>query len=145
MENISETKNINIYGKSSSKKESDGKIVLLNRKIKEINDDLKKMKEDMSKVKEKVEDFNIYDLFKTDSGDTNVDVAKGLVQALENKVFKKFGFYDIKLKKSDEEIFQNQSDIKNINALIDGLKEKENKIVEIIDDNKKNNEEKWFV
>ena len=105
---------------------------------------MSKMKKDMSKVKEKVEDFNIYDLFKSDSGDTNVDIAKGLIMALENKVFKKFGFYDIKLKKNDEEIFQNQSDIKNINALIDGIKEKENKTTEAIDDMKKNNEERYI-
>jgi hypothetical protein len=65
----------------------------------------------------------VYDLFKGNSGDTNIDAAKGLILALENKVFKKFGFYDLKFKKDEEDIFQNKTDIKNINNLINGLKE----------------------
>ena len=45
MGNINESKNINIYGRSNTKKVNDGKIVLLNKRIKELNDDLKTMKE----------------------------------------------------------------------------------------------------
>ena len=147
LESLNESKSINIYSsKGSSKKGSDGKIILLGKKFDEFKDEfkdeLKKMKEDMSKMKEKVEDFNIYDIFKSDSGDTNVDVCKGLVMALENKVFKKLGFIDIKLKKNDEDIFQNHTEIKNINALLDGIKDRENKTSETIDELKNNNEEK---
>ena len=139
IESMNESKAM--VGKGS--KRSDGKVNLLNKKIDELNDEIKKMKEDMGKMKEKVEDFNIYDLFKSDSGDTNVDVCKGLVMALENKVFKKFGFYDVKFKKNDGDIFQNHNDIKNLNVLIDGLKERENKTNEDIDEMKNNNEEKF--
>ena len=141
IESMNENKSMMI-GKGS--KRSDGKVNLLNKKIDELNDDIKKMKEEMGKMKEKVEDFNIYDLFKSDSGDTNVDICKGLVMALENKVFKKFGFYDVKFKKNDGDIFQNHNDIKNINALIDGIKERENKTNEEIDEMKNNNEEKFI-
>ena len=142
IESINENKSITVM--KSSKKISDGRINILNKKIEEFEDDMKKMKEEMSKVKEKVEDFNVYDLFKSDSGDTNVDICKGLVMALENKVFKKFGFYDIKFKKNDGDIFQNQSEIKNLNALIDGLKERETKTIEYIDEMKNNNETKFI-
>jgi len=130
-----------IIGKSG-KRVSDGRINSLSKKIDEYDEQLKKMKEEMDKMKEKVEDFNIYDLFKGDSGDGNIDVCKGLVMALENKVFKKFGFYDIKFKKNDGDIFQNQSDIKNINALIDGIKERENKTNDDINEIKNNSEQK---
>ena len=142
IESINENKSITIN--KNSKKISDGRINILNKKIEEFEEDMKKMKEEMSKVKEKVEDFNVYDLFKSDSGDTNVDVCKGLVMALENKVFKKFGFYDIKFKKNDGDIFQNQSEIKNLNALINGIKERETKTIEYIDEMKNNNETKFI-
>ena len=130
-----------IIGKSG-KKVSDVRINTLSKKIDDFDEQLKKMKEEMEKMKEKVEDFNIYDLFKGDSGDGNIDVCKGLVMALENKVFKKFGFYDIKFKKNDGDIFQNQSDIKNINALINGIKERENKTNDEINEIKNNSEQK---
>ena len=142
LESSSETKTTTIIGKSG-KKISEGRINALNKKIEECANKQKKMQEEISKIKEKVEDFNIYDLFKSDSGDSNIDVCKGLVMALENKVFKKFGFYDVKFKKNDGDIFQNQSDIKNINALIDGIQERENKINDEINEIKNNNQQKY--
>ena len=144
IENSSEKKSTTIITNTKEKKSSDAKINLLNKKIEELNDTLKNMKEEMDKMKEKVDDFNIYDLFKGESGDGNVDICKGLVMALENKVFKKFGFYDIKFKKNDGDIFQNQSDIKNLNNLINSIKEKESKMTEQIDENKNNAETKFI-
>ena len=129
---------------NKNKKIVDNRMNILDKKFEDFENEVKKMKEEMSKMKEKVDDFNVYDLFKSDSGDTNVDICKGLVMALENKVFKKFGFYDVKFKKNDGDIFQNQSDIKNLNALINGLQEKETKINENIDDMKNNNETKFI-
>ena len=123
---------------------TDGKVTQLNKKIDELNKELKKMKDEMGKMKEKVEDFNIYDMFKGEgTGDGNVDICKGLVMALENKVFKKFGFYDIKFKKNDGDIFQNANDIKDLKAQIDSLKDREKRTLEEFDEMKNNNEEKF--
>ena len=138
----SETKTT-IIGKPAAKKGGDHRINALKKQMDEYEEQLDKIKKDISKIKEKVEDFNIYDLFKSDSGDGNIDICKGLVMALENKVFKKFGFYDAKFKKNDGDIFQNQSEIKNINALIDGIKEKENKMTNEMNENKNNYEQKY--
>ncbi len=131
-----------IIGKPSKKSGGEHRINALKKQMDEYEEQLKKINEDIAKIKEKVEDLNIYDLFKSDSGDGNIDICKGLVMALENKVFKKFGFYDVKFKKNDGDIFQNQSDIKNINALIDGIKEKENKTTDEINEIKNNNEQR---
>ena len=120
------------------------KVTQLNKKIDELNKELKKMKDEMGKMKEKVEDFSIYDMFKGEgTGDGNVDICKGLVMALENKVFKKFGFYDIKFKKNDGDIFQNANDIKDLKAQIDSLKDREKRTLEEFDEMKNNNEEKF--
>ena len=130
-----------IIGKPA-KKGGDNRINALKKQMDEYEEQLNKINKDIAKIKEKVEDLNIYDLFKSDSGDGNIDICKGLVMALENKIFKKFGFYDVKFKKNDGDIFQNQSDIKNINALIDGIKEKENKMSDEMNEIKNNNEQK---
>ena len=51
--------------------------------------------------------------------------------------------YDIKFKKNDGDIFKNQRDIKNLNGLINSIKEKESKMTEQIDENKNNDETKF--
>ena len=96
----------------------------------------------MSKIKVKAEDFNVYDLLKNNSGDGNIDIAKGLVLNLENKVFKKFGFYDLKFKKNEEDIFQNKNNIKNLNNLLNGIKDMINNNTKDINDLKDKNEDK---
>ena len=59
------------------------------------------------------------------------------------KFSKNLVLYDIKFKKSDGDIFQNQRDIKNLNSLINSIKEKESKMTEQIDENKNNDETKF--
>ena len=53
------------------------------------------------------------------SGDSgsggNVDITKALIINLENKVFKKFGFYDERYKSFDADIFKIKEDNKNLN------------------------------
>ena len=42
--------------------------------------------------------------------------------ALENKVFKKFDFYDERYKAYDKDIFQIKEETKNNNSIVDGMK-----------------------
>ena len=139
----SSTKGQSITAEKSNKNKLENRINLLNNKIDQLEDEKNKMKEEMEKMKEKVDDFNVYDLFKGNSGDSNIDAAKGLIMALENKVFKKFGFFDLKFKKDEEDIFQNKTDITNMNNLINGLKETCDKNTKDINDLKNNNEDKY--
>ena len=99
------------------------KVNLLNNKIEQVEDAQNKMKKEIEKVKEKAEDFNVYDLLKNNSGDSNIDVAQGLIINLENKVFKKLGFYDLKFKKNEEDILKNKNDIHNLNNVLSNIKD----------------------
>jgi len=142
-QNESVAKSQSISQEKSNKSRLESRINLLNNKIDQLEDDQKKMKEDISKIKEKTDDFNVYDLFKGNSGDTNIDAAKGLIMNLENKIYKKLGLYDLKFKKDEEDIFQNKNDIKNMNNLLNGLKDICAKNIKDINDLKENNEDKY--
>ena len=126
----------------ANKNRLDNRINLLNKQIEQLEEEQKNMKDEMSKIKVKAEDFNVYDLLKDNTGDGNVDIAKGLVMNLENKVFKKFGFYDLKFKKNEEDIFQNKNDIKNLTNTLNGIKDMINKNTNDINDLKDRNEDK---
>ena len=132
-----------VAAEKANKSKLEGRMNLLNNKFEELESNQKKMKEEMNKIKEKVDDFNVYDLFKGNTGDGNVDIAKALIQALENKVFKKFGFYDLKFKKNEEDIFQNKNDINNLNNLINTLKEKTEKLGKDLSDILSTNDDKY--
>ena len=94
-----------------------------NENVVEVNNKLLLFKEEFDKIKVKVEDFNIYDIFKGDaSSGGNVDVTNALIQALEKKVFKKFELYDEKNKKNEEDLFKASENIKNLKGLNDNLK-----------------------
>ena len=67
------------------------------------------------KIKVKVEDFNIYELFKDTKLDGgSVDANKLLIQNLENKIFKKFSLYDDRIKKDESDILKGKNDIINL-------------------------------
>ena len=71
-----------------------------NENVVEVNNKLLLFKEEFDKIKVKVEDFNIYDIFKGDaSSGGNVDVTNALIQALEKKVFKNLNYMMKKIKK----------------------------------------------
>ena len=106
---------------------------LINNNIKNINnlqknsDDITKkfadFKTDYENVKVKVQDFNIYDLFKGEGGNEgNLDVTKTLIMALENKVFKKFSYFDERYKAYDKDIFKIREETKNNSSIVDGMK-----------------------
>ena len=95
----------------------------LDKNYEEINKKLIKFNEEFDKIKVKVEDFNIYDILKSESGDgANLDATKALVMNLENKVFKKFELYDEKNKKNESDLFKLIEDRKTIKGMADNFK-----------------------
>ena len=81
---------------------------------KEINTNLfSTMKERIDDLMIKVQDFNLYDILKN-SGDSNIDVAAGLIQNLELKIKKKFELIDEKNKLNDEIIIKTKNDLINM-------------------------------
>ena len=94
----------------------------LDNNFEEMQKKLMKFVEEFDKIKVKVEDFNIYDIFKGDSGEGGIDAAKALVMNLENKVFKKFGLYDEKIKKNETDFFKAIEEVKNIKGVVDNFK-----------------------
>ena len=132
-ENIFETKEDNGYIKLDPELISRlfKKINDLEKKINQINSKttkdlspkIKSNFDNINNIKVKVEDFNIYDIFKGDaSNGGNVDVNNALIQALEKKVFKKFELYDEKNKKNEEDLFKASENIKNLKGLNDNMK-----------------------
>ena len=119
------------------------------KNIKNTNESIKKLKNDLEKMKEKLQDFNIFDMFK-DSGDGNIDMAKGMVMALESKMKKRMDLLDEKYKVLSNENFKNKGDLQNISNLVDSSKvlidKNTKKIEDIINNEKdkdiKNNEQK---
>ena len=119
------------------------------KNIKNLNEMIKKLKNEIDKMKSKFEDFNIFDMFK-DSGDGNIDMAKGMVMALESKMKKRMDLFDEKYKLISNENVKNKNDIQNISGIVDNSKllidKNKTKIEEIINNIKdkdiQNNEEK---
>ena len=79
------------------------------------------LEKDIENIKVKIQDFNIYDMFK-DSGDGSLDASKILISALENKVFKKFELVDERNKKMEGDIFKNKQDIQNLVNTVNATK-----------------------
>ena len=113
-----------------------------NNNLSEMDNKLSEMKRSYDEIKVKVEDFNIYELFK-DNGDGNLDASKILIQALENKVFKKFGMVDERMKKNETDIFNIKNNITNYDNLIESIKRENEKLKKIFEEYDKNyNEDK---
>ena len=114
---------------------NNNQINQLDKNYTEINKKLNKFNEELDKIKVKVEDFNIYDIFKNNSGEGDGDPNVALIMNLENKIFKKFSLYDEKIKKNESDLFKISEDLKNLKALIDNYKvqnqRNNEKIVEI--------------
>ena len=133
-------------GSSAGSKATDARINALNKRIEELNEKIKNLQDELEKVKVKAEDFNVYDIFKGGEGGDdggNIDMCKGLVMALENKVFKKFGFYDVKFKKNEGDVYQCQNDIKNVNALINGINDRLKRMTNEMNEIKNTNDTRY--
>ena len=87
------------------------------KNVKNLNDSTKKLKEELDKMKEKLTDFNIFDMFK-DSGDGNIDMAKGLVMALEKKINKRLDLMDEKYKVMTNDNFKTKGDLQNLSNTV---------------------------
>ena len=74
----------------------------------QVNDILENKEDQDKKIEEcvlKCDSVDIYNLLKN-TGDSNIDAAKILIKALEEKTFKKFGFIDERNKKEGEKIMR---------------------------------------
>ena len=84
----------------------------------DLKNKYKKLNDEFEEIKVKVNDFNIYDIFKTNGNDSNnssnLDVNKVLIQNLETKIFKKIGFQDERIKSSEETIIKTSKEIQNL-------------------------------
>ena len=95
----------------------------LQKNLDELTKKFSDFKTEFENIKVKVEDFNIYDLFKGEgSNGGNLDVTKSLIMALENKVFKKFSYFDERYKAYDKDIFKIKEETKNNSSIVDGIK-----------------------
>ena len=114
------------------------KIADNKKEIDKLKKDLTKLtykvdrdKKDLDDIKVKVEDFNVYDLFK-DSGNGNMDATKVLVRTLEAKCNKRFEIQENRQKTNDEDIFKLKNDMTNVNNLGDMLTKQNENNKEII-------------
>ncbi|MCQ2817022.1 MAG: hypothetical protein MJ252_07130 [archaeon] len=107
----------------------------------EIKEYLTKTKEDNEKIMLKMQEFNIYDLFK-DSGTGTTDAAKMLCLTLENKVFKKFGFVEDRIKKCEENDVKFSNSIPILESEIKTSQMKINQINEANTKHEEDSEEK---
>ena len=124
--------NVKINENKSEIDQNGKKIYNANNSISEINKKLEDIDNVLENIKVKVQDFNIYDIFKSDGDGGNIDVAKALVMTLESKVFKKFELYDERFKKMDKDVFKMKDEFKNNMNLIEGAKMASQKITETL-------------
>ena len=97
---------------------------------------LSKQEKQIKELSEKLADINIYDLFKGDSDDINIDKATILIKGIDQRLSKKIEFLDIRTKTNEEDIFKLKNDIidmKNSNdavyQLSKNIKENYNKLL----------------
>ena len=95
----------------------------LQNKNNELNKDNETIKKDLEEIKVKVKDFDIYEIFKDcklDQG--NIDTSRALIMSLEQKVFKKTGLIDEKIKRLEEGINKMEVENKNTKNIAEILK-----------------------
>ena len=120
------TLNQNINSNKNLITADSNKIDTIFQEIENLKKQLENDEKDLEKVNEKVQDFDIYDIFKSSEGkidgSANVDVCKSLIKILETKIFKKFELFDTKVKLNKDEIQENKNHIKNMMSTIENLK-----------------------
>ena len=91
-------------------------LLNLSNENNDLKNKYKNLNNEFEEIKVKVADFNIYDIFKTGGNESdnssNLDVNKVIIQNLENKMFKKMGFQDERIKSSEETIIKNSKKMK---------------------------------
>ena len=83
--------------------------------IREMKDKMNKMKNSIDEMLLKVNEFNIYDIFKdiSDSGG-DIEASKVLIQALDKKTQERFKFQDEKIKNDEQETLKIKAEIQNL-------------------------------
>ena len=126
----------------------------LDNRVNEIIQKLEGYDKSIEDLKVKSSDFDIYKMFQ-DNGDGSVDMAKVLVKALEEKVFKKLELIDLRYKQDAGELMKAKRNMENLTIIgekndreINDLKEGEKKLKKdlenlkkLIDENDKKYEE----
>ena len=96
----------------------------------DINKKNTEFEKTMEDVSVKMQDFNIYDLFKGSGGEGgSPDVSVVLIQNLEKKVFKKFEFIDEKAKKQDEENYKHKNEMGNMKNNVENINKQINNYI----------------
>ena len=105
-------------------KENAKKITNLQNSINDLLNKFSTHKNEFEDMKVKVQDFNIIDIINSSGNNSsgNMDLSKALIMNLENKVFKKFEFYDERYRAYDSDIFKIKEDNKNINIGFNTIK-----------------------
>ena len=106
-------------------------FLIANTTIEELKKKNEKLEQDLEQMSFKVQDFNIYDIFKSGVSDGgSADASIILIQNLEKKLFKKFEFIDEKIRKTEEESNRfknefsiNKNNLGTINKTLNLLKE----------------------
>ena len=101
------------------------KLLIKDLQNKNINLDTenKQIKKDIDDIKVKLQDINIFDALKGEKFDQgNIDITKALVMTLEQKVFKKTGLIDEKIKYLEESMNRIENDTKNVKNIAEILK-----------------------
>ena len=118
--------------------------------IREMKDKINGMKNALDEMAIKVNDFNVYDLFKdiSDSGG-DVEASKILIQALDKKMQERFKFQDEKIKNDEQETLKVKTEVTNLKNTtsfekrnLTTIKEQIIKLQNEVDSNKKNLSEK---
>ena len=112
---------------------------IIDNRINEINQKNSDQDKAIEDLTVKSSNFDIFNMFR-DSGDGTIDMAKVLVKALEEKVFKKFDLIDLRYKQEANEIMKIKKMMENLHPIVEkcereisDLKEGEQKIREEID------------
>ena len=111
------------------------KILDLQNSINDLLTKFSEQKTELEDLKVKIQDFNIFDILKSSNSGGNLDLSKALIMNLENKVFKKFGYYDERYKSYDTDIFKIKEDNKNLNNTFNTMKIQQEKNKEEIQSN----------
>ena len=93
------------------------------KKINELNKENSTLKNNLEEVNLKLKDFNIYNIVSNKNGDdVSFDAARALVMSLEQKVFKKTGLVDEKIRRIDDILIKVQTEVRNNKNVIDVYK-----------------------
>ena len=127
---------------NTSNKQSMKELNILKSKMNIYDENFNKQEEMYNKLSEQVSEINIYDVFKGNNDNVNVDNATVLIKGIEQKLLKKIEFVDSRNKSNQEMMTKFNEQINNIQKKLDNFsfqKEEHKTENEIKNDENKNN------